>query len=347
MPTTTNTECCSLNADAQVERAADWAALRSDAVLEQHRDGDTVVLAFRPDAGARVRALVDAERECCPFLTWDLTEEADHLRLRVSGPPRSVELDAIAGDVATDDVTTAVHERYHALAQHAADGEYSKMRRTEARCCGTAGAIFGGELYGDDASGATESAIEASLGCGVPTAVADLRPGEVVLDLGSGAGADVLISAKSVGPTGRVYGLDVTEEMLALARHNQREAGVDNVEWLHGEIEDIPLPDASVDVVLSNCVINLSADKPRVLHEAARVLRPGGRLAVSDVIADPDMDDATRADMQARTGCIAGALTGDEYERYLGDAGFVDVKITETHRVHTDASSAIIRARRR
>ncbi len=220
------------------------------------------------------------------------------------------------------------------------------MRRSEASYCGTDGMTFGGQLYGDDANGATDSAVEASLGCGVPPAVAGLHLGEVVLDLGSGAGADVLISAKRVGPTGHVYGLDVTEEMLALARRHQREAGVDNVEWLHGEIEDIPLPDASVDVVLSNCVINLSADKPRVLHEAARVLRPGGRLAVSDIIADRERDDALGANVQAWTGCIAGALTRDEYERYLGDAGFVDIEITETHRAHTHASSAIVRARR-
>jgi arsenite methyltransferase len=304
------------------------------------------LLTFGADAGARVRALVDAERKCCPFLSYDLRKETDQLRLRVIGPPGSVELDAIAGTAEADDVPSAVRERYRALAQQAADGNYSEMRRSEASCCGTDGVTFGGELYGDDANGATNSAVEASLGCGVPTAVAGLHLGEVVLDLGSGAGADVLISAKRVGPTGHVYGLDVTEEMLALARRHQREAGVDNVEWLHGEIEDIPLPDASVDVVLSNCVINLSADKPRVLHEAARVLRPGGRLAVSDVIADPDMDDAIRADLQAWTGCIAGALTRDGYERYLGDAGFAGVEITETHRVHSHASSAIVRARR-
>ena len=149
----------------------------------------------------------------------------------------------------------------------------------------------------------------ASLGCGVPTAVADLRPGDTVLDLGSGAGADVLISARRVAPGGRVFGLDMTAEMLELARRNAAAAGVDNVEFLHGYLEDIPLPDASVDVVISNCVINLAADKAVVLREAARVLRPGGRFAVSDVIADPEMDDETRADMEQWTGCIAGALT--------------------------------------
>ena len=155
--------------------------------------------------------------------------------------------------------------------------------------------------------------MSASLGCGVPTAVADLHPGETVLDLGSGGGADVLISARRVAPTGNAIGLDMTDEMLALARANAAEAGVDNVEFIKGYIEAIPLPDASVDVVISNCVINLAADKRRVLAEAARVLRPGGRFAVSDVIADTDMDEATRADMAAYTGCIAGALTEESF----------------------------------
>nr|MBA3861174.1 methyltransferase domain-containing protein [Solirubrobacterales bacterium] len=157
---------------------------------------------------------------------------------------------------------------------------------------------------------------------------------------------DVLISARRVGPTGRAYGLDMTEEMLALARANQREAGVDNVEWLRGTIESIPLPEASVDVVISNCVINLSADKAQVLREIARVLRPGGRVAVSDVVADPDLDPAVRADMAQWTGCIAGALTRTEYERLLAAAGLEDVEIQETHRVHESAGAAIVRARR-
>ena len=167
-----------------------------------------------------------------------------------------------------------------------------------------------------------------------------------MLDLGSGGGLDVLLSARRVGPGGKAYGLDMTDEMLELARRNQAEAGVTNVEWLRGEIEAIPLPSASVDVVISNCVINLSGDKPTVLREAARVLRPGGRLAVTDVIADPDMDAATRADMQQWTGCIAGALTRREFEQALAAAGFVDVEIVETHRVHAHAGSAIVRARR-
>jgi SAM-dependent methyltransferase len=253
-------------------------------------------------------------------------------------------------------IREAVRERYAAAARRAAEGAGPGCGAPDATssCCGApvettdaAGAeVFGGALYGEVAEDAPRAAVEASLGCGVPTAVADLHEGETVLDLGSGAGADVLISARRVGPSGRAIGLDMTDEMLALARANAAEAGAGNVEFLKGHIEDIPLPDASVDVVISNCVINLSGDKPQVLREAARVLRPGGRFAVSDVIADPDMDEATRADMVQWTGCIAGALTRSEFEDALTAAGLVDVEIRETHRVHEHAASAIIRARK-
>jgi arsenite methyltransferase len=182
------------------------------------------------------------------------------------------------------------------------------------------------------------------LGCGNPTAVAELHEGEAVLDLGSGGGIDVLLSARRVGPAGKAYGLDMTDEMLELARHNQREAGIENAEFLQGEIERIPLPDDSVDVIISNCVINLSGDKPAVFREAARVLRPGGRFAVTDIVADPDMDEATRRDMAQWTGCIAGALTQEQFRTELEAAGFIDVEVTETHRVHDQAGSAIVRA---
>jgi SAM-dependent methyltransferase len=190
------------------------------------------------------------------------------------------------------------------------------------------------------------TAPDSSLGCGVPTAVADLHEGETVLDLGSGGGADVLVSARRVGPTGRAIGLDMTDEMLALARRNAADAGAANAEFVKGYIEDIPLPDASVDVVISNCVVNLAADKRRVAAEAARVLRPGGRLAVSDIIADPDMDAATRADMAQWTGCIAGALTADDFRAALADAGIEEIEVRPTHRVHENAASAIVRARK-
>jgi arsenite methyltransferase len=204
---------------------------------------------------------------------------------------------------------------------------------------------FGQSQYTDaDRESLPDSAVLASLGCGNPSAVAELREGETVLDLGSGGGIDVLLSARRVGSTGLAYGLDMTDEMLDLARQNQTKAGVTNVQWLRGHIEDIPLPRESVDVIISNCVINLAADKAQVLREAARVLKPGGRFAISDVIADPNMDDATRADMAAFTGCIAGALTREQFTHALQDAGLTDVSITKTHRVHAAAGSAIVRA---
>jgi ubiquinone/menaquinone biosynthesis C-methylase UbiE len=207
-------------------------------------------------------------------------------------------------------------------------------------------AVFGSALYAGEGVEGVEAAVEASLGCGVPTAVADLSPGETVLDLGSGAGGDVLISARRVSPGGKAIGLDMTTEMLELARTNAREAGVDNVEFIEGYLEDIPLPDQSVDVVISNCVINLAADKSVVLAEAARVLRPGGRFAVSDVVADEDMDEETRGDMAAFTGCIGGALTDAEYQSALERAGFENISITRTHAVHEHAAAAIVRANR-
>jgi arsenite methyltransferase len=239
------------------------------------------------------------------------------------------------------DIRDTVRQKYAAAAR-AASGTTGAVTLTEADERG----VFGASLYDDEAADAPATAVNASLGCGVPTAVADLHEGETVLDLGSGAGADVLISARRVGPTGRAIGLDMTDEMLELARRNAAEAGAANAEFVKGHIEAIPLPEEAVDVVISNCVINLSADKRQVLREAARVLKSGGRFAVSDVVADDDMDEATRADMVAWTGCIAGALTRSEYEAGLRDAGFVDVEIRETHRVHEHAASAIIRARK-
>ena len=248
---------------------------------------------------------------------------------------------------ATPDIRETVRERY-------AEAARAVMQGSAAGCCGPVSTtdeagndVFGASLYdASEVDGATATAVAASLGCGVPTAVADLHEGEIVLDLGSGGGADVLISARRVGTTGKAIGLDMTDEMLDLARANAAEAGVENVEFIRGYIEDIPLPEASVDVIVSNCVLNLSGDKPRVLAEAARVLRPGGRLAISDVIASPGMDEETRADMAAYTGCIAGALTEDEFRAGLEAAGFTAIEIRQTHRVHEHASSAIVRARK-
>lgn len=195
------------------------------------------------------------------------------------------------------------------------------------RCCDPITA----DLYNADQTRAIpEKAVRASLGCGNPTALIDLRPGETVLDLGSGGGIDVLLSAKRVGPTGKAYGLDMTDDMLALARENQKQAGVTNVEFLKGEIENIPLPDNSVDVVISNCVINLSADKDRALKEAFRVLRPGGRFAVSDVVVRGSVPEAVRQSMLLWVGCIAGALEEGEYISKLTAAGFEDASVDPT-----------------
>jgi arsenite methyltransferase len=254
------------------------------------------------------------------------------------------------------DIRERVRERYAAAATAVTDDRSSG-------CCGAGSAyagcgpdmsltdkqgneVYGATLYAGEADGAPAAAVEASLGCGVPTAVADLHEGETVLDLGSGGGADVFLSARRVGPAGKAIGLDMTDEMLELARTHAAQAGIENVEFVKGYIEEIPLADESVDVVISNGVINLSADKGKVVREAARVLRPGGRFAVSDVIADDHMDAATRADMQQWTGCVAGALTRGQFEAALADAGLVDLEIRETHRVHEYATSAIIRARK-
>jgi ubiquinone/menaquinone biosynthesis C-methylase UbiE len=194
--------------------------------------------------------------------------------------------------------------------------------------------------------GLPAEAVLASLGCGNPTAVAQLNPGETVLDLGSGGGIDVLLSARRVGAEGRAIGLDMTDEMLELARGNAQRAGATNVEFLKGEIENIPLPDSSVDVIISNCVINLSADKRRVLGEAFRVLRSGGRFAVSDVVRRGEMPEAVKRNLELWAGCIAGALEENEYRTLLGDAGFVDLTIEESRIHHEQLFSAIVRARK-
>jgi arsenite methyltransferase len=226
------------------------------------------------------------------------------------------------------EIKDVVKERYGRAALRVASGGNS--------CCGASAATsecdpITSNLYD---SGQTaelpDTAVKASLGCGNPTALTRLNPGETVLDLGSGGGIDVLLSARRVGPTGKAYGLDMTDEMLALARENQRKAGVENVEFLKGEIENIPLPDNSVDVVISNCVINLSADKDRVLRETFRVLKPGGRFAVSDVVVRGDVPAAVRRSMELWVGCIAGALRDTEYSAKLAAAGFSEVDIEPT-----------------
>jgi arsenite methyltransferase len=229
-------------------------------------------------------------------------------------------------------IKDVVKEKYGQAALRVAAGGSS--------CCGAAPALAGcdpitSNLYdAGQTTGLPEDAVKASLGCGNPTALASLRPGEVVLDLGSGGGIDVLLSAKRVGPTGKAYGLDMTDEMLALARENQRKSGIENVEFLKGEIESIPLPDNSVDVIISNCVINLSADKPRVFREAYRVLKPGGRFAVSDVVVRGKVPEQVRLSMELWVGCISGAMQEYEYVAKLAHAGFDEIDFEPT-RVYT------------
>ncbi|MBI1874862.1 MAG: arsenite methyltransferase [Acidobacteria bacterium] len=216
----------------------------------------------------------------------------------------------------------AVKKSYGEAARQARSGRTS--------CCGGSGRddVITSNLYADaETSGLPAEAVTASLGCGNPSALATLNPGDIVLDLGSGGGIDVLLSARRVGPTGKVYGLDMTDEMLALARENQRKAGVRNVEFLRGEIENIPLPDASVDVIISNCVINLSSDKDQVLREAFRVLKPGGRFAVSDVVVRGAVPAAIRRSVELWIGCVAGALEESAYRGMLERAGFVDIGV--------------------
>lgn len=216
---------------------------------------------------------------------------------------------------------------------------------TSACCDSSATPAFGGELYSDaDRDALPADAVAASLGCGTPLAVAALAEGETVLDLGSGGGIDVLLSGRRVGPSGWAYGLDMTDEMLDLARRNAAEAGADNVEFLRGQIESIPLPDESVDVVISNCVINLSPDKAAVFREVNRVLRRGGRIGISDVVAEDRLDGAARAERGSYVGCIAGALSKTEYERLLAAAGFDGVSVTFTHEVADGMHGAIVKA---
>ena len=239
-----------------------------------------------------------------------------------------------------DDVRAIVREKYGEAALRVMQGKPGS-------CCGgpsdSAGDDCGcgcqdpitADLYSaTEAEQIPEKAILASLGCGNPTALAELKPGETVLDLGSGGGIDVLLSAKRVGPTGFAYGLDMTDEMLAIAEQNKMEAGAENVTFLKGHIEAIPLPDNSVDVIISNCVINLSGDKDQVLREAFRVLRPGGRFAVSDIVTDGELPESVRRDMELYVGCVAGALTVTDYTAKLAAAGFVEIGIEPTRR-HT------------
>jgi SAM-dependent methyltransferase len=239
-------------------------------------------------------------------------------------------------DMTTDAIHQEVRAHYAAAAVKAGEG-----------CCAVDSDAIGPELYSAlERDELPDAAVLASLGCGNPVAVAELHEGERVLDLGSGGGIDVLLSAKRVGPTGKAFGLDMTDEMLALAQRNAAEAGATNVEFLKGHIEAIPLPANSVDVVISNCVVNLAADKPAVFREIARVLRPGGRVGVSDIVADDELSAGARAERGSFAGCIAGALSFSEFEAGLADVGLADIEIIPTHWVADGMASAIIKARK-
>ncbi len=241
------------------------------------------------------------------------------------------------------DLREEVRARYAEAARAVTE---SRSRNEISSCCGNdRTADFGEALYDDEQREALpDTATLASLGCGNPTAVAALREGEIVLDLGSGGGIDVILSARRVGPTGIAWGLDMTEEMLALARASAAEAGVPNAHFLKGHIEEVPLPAGSVDVVVSNCVINLSTDKPAVFSELVRVLKPGGRLGITDIVAEDRLSPADRAERGSYCGCIAGALSKGEYEQLLGGAGFTGVSVEFTHEVAEGMHGAIVKA---
>jgi arsenite methyltransferase len=242
---------------------------------------------------------------------------------------------------AADRLREEVRKRYAAAARAVTDGTSSGCCRSES-CCGDS---FGESLYTEEQRGdLPDAAALASLGCGNPVVVAELREGETVLDLGSGGGIDVILSARRVGPTGRAYGLDMTDEMLALAQRNAAVAGVQNAIFLKGVIEDVPLPAASVDVVISNCVINLSTDKAAVLAELARVVKPGGRIGISDVVAEDRLSPEQRAERGSYVGCIAGALSKAEYEAGLEAAGFTGISVEFTHAVADGMHGAVVRA---
>lgn len=246
--------------------------------------------------------------------------------------------------MAESNIRQVVQEKYGEAARRVSSGKSTGCCGPSS-CCGGSADPITHDLYDADQAGLVpDAALKASLGCGNPTALAELRPGEVVFDLGSGGGIDVLLSARRVGPTGKAYGLDMTDDMLALARENQKKAGATNVEFLKGEIEHIPLPDNSVDVIISNCVINLSADKDQVLREAFRVLKPGGRFAVSDVVVRGEVPEWIRKSLLLWAGCVAGALSDGDYTAKLAAAGFTGIEIEPTRVYSVDDARAFLSA---
>ena len=344
----TRTGPCSLSPDALQERARAWRAL-SGAVIGAERTTTGAALRYRldPAVAEALLELVEAERSCCPTLSFEATvtvriDAPEDLRAWVAST--FVPDAGVPGTPAREEsmsvdrkaVQEAVRRHYAAAAQQPPGCRHFEQADAEGIGAGVYGANERDALPGQ--------ALTSSIGCGNPVAVAELAAGEVVLDLGSGGGVDVLLSARRVGPTGKAYGLDMTDEMLELARKNQVDAGIDNVEFLRGRIEAIPLPDESVDVVVSNCVIGLSPDKHGVFAEAYRVLRPGGRLALADVVAEAEVAPEQQGDVERWVSCLAGSLTRRQYRSALEGAGFTCTTIDESHRVAEGFDSVIVRA---
>ncbi len=337
---------CSLPADELEERVRAWQAL-SPALIRGEVTTTGAVLHYRldPDVAEALSHLIEAERHCCPSLSFGVTmtvriDAPEAVRpwlastfLPADGPESTARVER-AG-VPPDAIEEAVRAHYAAAAQAGCCHQ--------SETCEVAG--IGASVYpANERDALPEQVVRSSMGCANPVAVADLAEGETVLDLGSGGGLDVLLSARRVGRTGMAYGLDMTDEMLELARRNQADARVDNAEFLQGHIEAIPLPDGSVDVVLSNCVIGLSTDKRAVFAEAHRVLRPGGRLALADVVADTEASPEQRADLESWVSCLAGALTRSQYRAALESAGFTGVSIDGSHRVAEGFDSVVVQA---
>ncbi len=343
--TQTRARPCSLPPEALEERIGAWHAL-SGALVGAERTTGGAVVRYRLDRAVAetLLELIEAEGRRCPSLSFEAT-----VTVRIEAPEamRSWVASTLAPDAQEPETTTRdelVGADPKAVA--AAVRAHYAGAAGEAACCEQAEtAGVGAGVYGpDDRDALAEQALQWSIGCANPVAVAELAAGETVLDLGSGAGIDVLLSARRVGPTGKAYGLDMTDEMLELARNNQADAGVDNAEFLRGRIEAIPLPDDSVDVVLSNCVIGLSPEKGAVFAEAYRVLRPGGRLAVADVVAEAEATPEQQADIESWVSCLAGSLTRAQYRSALDAAGFAGMSIEESHGVAEGFASVIVRA---
>ena len=339
---------CSLTDQALEQRMRTWGSLRSAWLgSEGTATGASVRYRLDPGVAQTLLELVEAEERCCPTLSFEATvtvhiEAPESMRAWVASTfaydTQPVAPNADQPGVDVEAVREAVRVHYAAAAQRAAGVEPGGPWEPDVTGVG-ANAYGPGEL-----EGLPEHAVGSSIGCANPVAVADLRAGEIVVDLGSGGGTDVLLSARRVGPTGRAYGLDMTDEMLELARRNQAGARIDNAEFLPGQIEDIPLPDNSVDVVLSNCVIGLSPDKAAVFAEAYRILRPGGRLAIADIVTQVQTSSEQQAVVGNWVSCLAGALTRSRYRAVLETAGFVNVSMEESHSVADNFDSVVIRA---